>query len=73
MQTKTDLDSMYEQMGNRWAVVKIWSSDGEKDDPNTLHIYHITAHPQTYKEGEIVTTSLMYSEAIGLKKLLEAG
>lgn len=67
MQTKTDLDAMYELMGERWAVVKMLeTTEGET-------IYHITAHPTSYKESEVVVENLKYSQAKGIKKLLESG
>lgn len=65
MQTKTDLDAMYEQMGNRWALVKV-----EREDEDSY--YTITANPTSFK-GKVITQGLLYSEATGLKKLLESG
>ena len=67
MQTKTDLDNMYELMGERWAVVKML----ENDEGEIL--YHISAHPTSYKESEVVVQHLKYSQAKGIKKLLESG
>ena len=66
MQTKTDLDNMYELMGERWAVVKVVGGDGVGE------IYHITAHPTSY-QGQALVENLKYSQAKGIKKLLESG
>jgi hypothetical protein len=63
--TKTDLDAMYEQMGERWALVRV---ENEYEE----FYYSITAHPSSFK-GKVITTNLKYSEAQGLKKLLESG
>jgi cell division FtsZ-interacting protein ZapD len=63
---KTDLDAMYEQMGERWALVRV-----EKEDDLQVY-YTITAHPSSFK-GKVITTNLKYSEAKGLMKLLESG
>ena len=66
--TKADLDAMYEQMGERWALVRV-----EKEVEDDLQVYYaITAHPSSFK-GKVITTNLKYSEAQGLKKLLESG
>jgi hypothetical protein len=68
--TKTDLDAMYEQMGERWALVRVEKEDEYEDG---LQVYYtITAHPSSFK-GKVITTNLKYSEAQGLKKLLESG
>lgn len=65
---KTDLDAMYEQMGERWALVRV----EKEDDLQVYYYYTITAHPSSFK-GKVITTNLKYSEAQGLKKLLESG
>jgi hypothetical protein len=65
---KTDLDAMYEQMGERWALVRV----EKEDDLQVYYYYAITAHPSSFN-GKVITTNLKYSEAQGLKKLLESG
>lgn len=67
MQTKADLDSMYELMGERWAVIKVVGGDG------VGNMYHITAHPASYQDSDLLAENLKYSEAKGIKKLLESG
>ena len=52
-------------MGERWALVRV-DREYEPD------YYTITAHPESFK-GKVITTNLKYSEAQGLKKLMESG
>ena len=55
-------DKLYEAMGQRFAVVKVVSSEGEW--------YSITGVPDTYHNNTVVARNLKYSEAQGIIKLL---
>jgi hypothetical protein len=56
-------NELYDRMGEKFAVVKVVGSLGVA--------YEVTANPQNYQE--VLANKLKYSQAQGIKKLLESG